>query len=37
MGAPLFDSILEPELTKKSLGPGTAVLGGFALPLEPLC
>lgn len=35
MSTPLFDSILEPELTKKSLGPGTAVLGGFALPLEP--
>jgi alkylated DNA repair protein (DNA oxidative demethylase) len=34
MSAPLFDSIAEPELTKKSLGPGTAVLGGFALSRE---
>lgn len=34
MNTPLFDSILGPELTKKSLGPGTAVLGGFALSQE---
>lgn len=34
MSAPLFDSIVEPELTKKRLGPGTAVLGGFALSAE---
>jgi alkylated DNA repair protein (DNA oxidative demethylase) len=34
MRAPLFDHEPPPGLPKSILGPGTAVLAGFALPLE---
>jgi DNA oxidative demethylase len=34
MGAPLFDSESLPPLPKNILGPGTAVLSGFALAAE---
>jgi DNA oxidative demethylase len=30
----LFDDIVDPELSKESLGPGAAILYGFALPRQ---
>jgi alkylated DNA repair protein (DNA oxidative demethylase) len=34
MGTPLFDNEMPPALPKEVLGPGTAVLAGFALDRE---
>lgn len=34
MAATLFDNLPEPRLSREALGPGTAILNGFALEVE---